>query len=164
MVRNIHPDEMPQDVHLTQLYQDVLLDIATRRIEKSDEYLDEVQPSGWSEAPERPDQFKKKNLLTGIPVTQQFDESDTTSVSLREEVQEWPDGAQKVAKAIQEEFGVEGETFTQNDAVSLKSSFKKGSVRNYWSEYFKPEYVEQKGKDGKSKQWVWIKSVNKEDV
>lgn len=164
MPKNVHPDDMPQDVHLIQLYQDVLLDLFTHRIETSDEYLDEVLPSGWSIAPEIPDKFKK--FLSGTPYTKEFDKDKSSGAQLREEVQDWSDGRQEIAKAIQEEFGVDNDTFTITDVVDLKSSFKKGSVRPYFSDtYSEQGYATKTGeKDGQADLWRWVKSIYAEDA
>lgn len=155
---------MPQNVHLIELYQDPLLDLFTRRIEHSDEYLDEVLPSGWAIAPDTPDQFKK--LLSDTPFTREYDDDGGSDAELREEVSDWSDGKLEVAKAIQSEFGVDNESFTYSDVADLKSSFKKNSIRPWFTKTFEEEgYAARTGeKDGQSVLWRWVKSIYAKDA
>lgn len=165
MVRKVPTKEMPQDRHLTGLYDDILGSMFISRIERSDEMFDEVQTSGWPEAPETPDEFKKKKLLSGVPVTERYDNEKTTDIELRNEVKKWPPKAQKVAKAIQKEFGVDGDRFTYKEVVDL--GFNRNSLSNYFTNdpgFEESGYVVEDGRKDKSKAWRWVKSIKEDDV
>lgn len=161
MVKSIPPEQLPgNDKHITQLYKDRLIEVFTRRIEKADEYLDEVQPSGWEIAPSTPDKFTKKGLLSGIPMTEDFEKESSSGAKARVQFDDWPDKLLKLAKAIEKEYGVEGESFTYDDAAELNGhGYSRNSVKTHISQKLEPEgFVRESDEGGQSKKMIWARS------
>lgn len=159
MAQYVPLEEMPgQDVYVTTLYKDVILDILKRRVGKSDAYFDEVTYSEWDCAPDKPSKFEERNLLSDEPVTEDFQSSGSSAAQPSPEFDEYPDTTLNMVQAIEERFSINGETFTYKDVADLSGhSLGKGTVKNQFNDYLRPDgFVQDKG--GRPKEFQLIKS------
>jgi hypothetical protein len=171
-VRAVRIEEMPRAKDadgnkvrkIPDLYDDLLIRLFQQNLERANEYLDEVRPSGWDIAPETPSDFEE--LLSDHPYTKEFDDRKRDEGgTARPEFNDWPDNMLEFAKAIESEFGVEGDKFTYDDLTEVNGiPYSDDSIRAKFPEFVDEGFARDSGdRRNQSKLWVWVKSWNKDN-